>query len=608
MEAHKRIGDYEILEELGRGGMGRVYKVRNTISDRVEAMKVLLPDLVGRQDLAARFVREIKTLAALHHPNIASLRTAMTADNQLVMIMEFVEGESLAHRLRRGPLQRDEALSYIGQALAALDYAHAQGVVHRDIKPANMMLTPQGVVKLTDFGIARSRNDQTLTVAGTTTGSLSYMSPEQVNGEETDARSDLYSLGISLYELVTGERPFRADSDFGVMVAHLKEMPRPPIELQPGLGPELNAVILKSIAKSPADRFQSAAEFGAALNTLQPAGQPAVVAPSTVIGNAAAAPTQIIGQRPVVAAAAAAATPLRPETMSIPTGSGRVTPPSVPAAAVVPPVPGPVTKQGHPALYVVLGGVLVLSALVGAGLYIGSADARPSGATESANPAAAVSPSTPAPAAATPSEAAAPSLPAPTAAPLPAATPDATPGAATAGTSSAAPTASAPTGTSSPAAASSSTMTAAPTAAAAGTVAGAAANARANDRNTASRRPAPPAAPAAPAAPRARDSEAATPPAAAQPAAALDLEDLETSVDQLTARAAAVDTSLTTMQRQQAAQGFNMRGDVLERQVAMRTNLKLAQDAIAAGNAARAKRYIDLLEGNISFLERFLGR
>ena len=143
MEAKKRIGDYEILGELGSGGMGRVFRVRNVISDRVEAMKVLLPDLVGRQDLAARFLREIKVLAALNHPNIAALRTALTADNQLVMIMEYVEGQSVADRLAQGPIATADAIKYIDQVLDALSYAHAQGVVHRDIKPANMMLTPE---------------------------------------------------------------------------------------------------------------------------------------------------------------------------------------------------------------------------------------------------------------------------------------------------------------------------------------------------------------------------------------------------------------------------------------------------------------------------------
>ena len=144
MDMNKRIGDYEILGKLGSGGMGAVYQVRNVISDRVEAMKVLLPDLVGRQDLAARFLREIKVLAALHHPNIAALRTALTADNQLVMIMEFVEGQSLSQRLDTRPIPIDDALSlHRSGARRARATRTRSSVIHRDIKPANMMLTPE---------------------------------------------------------------------------------------------------------------------------------------------------------------------------------------------------------------------------------------------------------------------------------------------------------------------------------------------------------------------------------------------------------------------------------------------------------------------------------
>src|SRR5215470_12332095 len=137
-EVGKHVGDYEILAVLGAGGMGKVYKVRNMISDRVEAMKVLLPDLAGRQELASRFLREIKVLAALNHPNIAALRTALTLDNQLVMIMEFVEGTRLAQRIMQGPIPVANALTHIDQALSALSYAHQQHVIHRDVKPANM--------------------------------------------------------------------------------------------------------------------------------------------------------------------------------------------------------------------------------------------------------------------------------------------------------------------------------------------------------------------------------------------------------------------------------------------------------------------------------------
>ena len=204
----ERIGDYEVLRVLGAGGMGRVYQVRSVITDRIEAMKVLLPDLEGQEQVAARFLREIKVLAALKHPNIATLHAAFTVDNQLVMLMEYVEGQSLASRLSSGAIPVPEALTYVDQLLDALSYAHQRHVIHRDIKPANMMLTPEGTVKLMDFGIARTEGESTLlTAPGSTLGSMNYMSPEQVKGEHTDERSDLYSLGISLYEMVTGPTP-----------------------------------------------------------------------------------------------------------------------------------------------------------------------------------------------------------------------------------------------------------------------------------------------------------------------------------------------------------------------------------------------------------------
>ncbi len=276
-EVRKRIGDYEIVRELGHGGMGQVYLVRNVISDRVEAMKVLLPDLAQQGDLANRFMREIKVLASLEHPNIAQLRTAFTADNQLVMIMEYVEGDTLAHRLERGAFSTADALNYMGQVLTALSYAHGKGVIHRDIKPANMMLTPQGVIKLMDFGIARSTQDLGMTVTGTTLGSVCYMSPEQVKSEPTDARSDLYSAGVSLYEMVTGHTMFSATSSFSIMEAHVKETPHPPIELQPNLPKALNDIIVMAVAKDPAQRFQTADAFRNALSQVGVAAAPAAV-------------------------------------------------------------------------------------------------------------------------------------------------------------------------------------------------------------------------------------------------------------------------------------------------------------------------------------------
>jgi len=352
-ETNKRVGDYQILNELGSGGMGRVYRVRNLISDRIEAMKVLLPDLTGQQELAARFLREIKLMASLDHPNIAALRTAFTADNQLVMIMEYVEGDTVAARLEHGAVPLSDALNWIGQVLSALSYAHQQQVIHRDIKPVNMMLTPQGVIKLMDFGIARGGADRSLTMSGTTLGSLSYMSPEQVKGEATDARSDLYSVGISLYEMVTGQRPFQAHSDYSIMAAHVKEAPKPPIELQPGLPSALNEIILMAIAKDPAQRFQTADAFRNALGSV-PVAAPAVVR------SAAETPTVDTVTPAAAWQTAPAATP-----------PVAVLKDSKAAALSAPlPVPPPPQPRSHRGLYMTLGALIVLAVLVAAGIYL----------------------------------------------------------------------------------------------------------------------------------------------------------------------------------------------------------------------------------------------
>ena len=340
MEPGARIGDYEILDELGRGGMGRVYRVRNVISDRTDAMKVLLPSLAGHEDLAARFLREIKVLAALDHPNIAALRTALTAGNQIVMIMELVEGEPLSRRLKRGPLPVGEAIACMDQMLAALAYAHERQVIHRDIKPANVMVGADGVVKLTDFGIARSIRDESLTATGTTTGSLPYMAPEQINGEPVDARADIYAAGISLYEMVTGRTPFQGTSEYGLMSAHLNETPRPAIEWRADLPAWLNDCIMRAIRKDPAARFQSASEFRAALQG------------HALEADGAAAATEIIRRPPPVPGAVSAYGP---------PPDGRQ-----PRARAV---------FAHPLAYMALGGVVIVALAAGTGAYLRRAEA-----------------------------------------------------------------------------------------------------------------------------------------------------------------------------------------------------------------------------------------
>jgi len=353
-EEIKRIGDYEILAELGAGGMGRVYKVRNTISDRVEAMKILLPDLAGREELAARFLREIKLLASLNHPNIAQLRTAFTNNNQLVMIMEYVEGVSMATHLSGAAISVPDAVNYIDQVLNAVGYAHQQNVIHRDMKPGNMMLTPQGVVKVMDFGIARSDTDQTLTLAGTSLGTVNYMSPEQVKGLSTDPRSDLYSVGVCLYEMVTGKKPFMAGSDYSIMTAHVNEAPRPPVDLQPDLPPALNQIILIAIAKDPAQRFQTAAAFRNALNNVRGVS-PAVAA---VPGFAPTTAMTSFGAPATSASQVATFAMARERT--------QVTP--IPSIPMPPPPPAP--PAGHRGLYMMLGALIVVAGLVFAGIYL----------------------------------------------------------------------------------------------------------------------------------------------------------------------------------------------------------------------------------------------
>ncbi|HLW78540.1 MAG TPA: protein kinase, partial [Terriglobia bacterium] len=323
---------------------GKVYKVRNAISERIEAMKVLLPNLATNPDLEGRFLREIKTLATLEHPNIAQLRTALRIENQLLMIMEFVDGKSLAQVLQQGPPTLAESVDWVSQVLSALSYAHGMGIIHRDIKPANMMLTPGGLIKLMDFGIAKGAADAKLTMTGQTLGSLSYMSPEQVKAMPLDGRSDIYSLGITFYELVTGKRPFREDSDYALMAAHLQKAPTPPIELDPTLPPTLNEIILMSLAKDPAGRFQTAAAFQNALESVRgslgPVARPAM--PGGVFGLGAGP-----GLTPDTATVRTTTTPGPPPTalMSGPPAPGSLGTPGGPAwsgaSAMMPGVPRP---------------------------------------------------------------------------------------------------------------------------------------------------------------------------------------------------------------------------------------------------------------------------
>jgi eukaryotic-like serine/threonine-protein kinase len=283
----ERVGDYEILGLVGKGGMGCVYRVRNVISERTEAMKVLLADLQSEPELANRFLREIRTLGTLDHPNIAALHTALQIGNQLLMVMEFVEGMTLQQLRAQSALSPEQVIVYVQQLLAALSFAHDRGVIHRDLKPANIMVTPQGTVKLTDFGIAKSKVIHELTQPGTTMGSLNYMSPEQAGGKGVDNRSDLYSLGITMYEILAGNLPFEDESAYVVLHNQLNVSPRPPIEVNPLLPKPLNDVILKALEKDPENRFQSARSFSEALEQASGIASAASLEPTPMAGRGA---------------------------------------------------------------------------------------------------------------------------------------------------------------------------------------------------------------------------------------------------------------------------------------------------------------------------------
>jgi eukaryotic-like serine/threonine-protein kinase len=260
------IGPYRIVEKLGEGGMGEVYRALDTMLEREVAIKSLHRFLTQDTSRLERFRSEAVTLAKLNHPNIAILHNFFEVNGDYYMVMEYVEGETFEDLLRRlGALPLRQALELFCQALRGFEHAHARKVIHRDIKPGNLMLTAERTVKITDFGIARVMGTGRLTQTGKLIGTLEYMSPEQVQGAEQDARSDIYSLGILLYEMVTGHVPFSSTSDFEIMKSHLEARPRTPREFVGDLPAEVEGAIQRALEKEPARRFQAASEFRAVL-------------------------------------------------------------------------------------------------------------------------------------------------------------------------------------------------------------------------------------------------------------------------------------------------------------------------------------------------------
>jgi serine/threonine-protein kinase len=293
------VGNYKITEKIGEGGMGAVFKGIDMMLEREVAIKMLRPELASQPQVVERFRSEAVTLAKLNHPNIATLFSFLRQGEDFFMVMEYVRGETLDSVIRKhGAMSIERAIAMFCQALEGIEHAHRLDIIHRDIKPANMMLTDTGTIKVMDFGIARVLGTSRLTRQGSIVGTIEYMSPEQVRGEETDARSDIYSLGILLYEMLTGRVPFQSDSEFALMKSQIEDAPTPPRSFAMHIPLVVEQAIMRSLAKKPDARYQTAGEFRAVL--LQGIGalsgpvdhtKSTYAAPSTRLGDAYAAPS-----------------------------------------------------------------------------------------------------------------------------------------------------------------------------------------------------------------------------------------------------------------------------------------------------------------------------
>ncbi|HWR52444.1 MAG TPA: protein kinase, partial [Bryobacteraceae bacterium] len=284
LEPGRVAGNYEILDYIRSSNDEVCYRVRNTLARRVESMRVLGAAVASDPERTERFLREMGVQARLAHPNILTFFGAVELDRQLVIMSELVEGVTLAERLLCGPMTWDEACGFTLQLLAALGHAHSLGIVHRDVTPARMIVTPDGVLKLTDFGLAKANTSPALTQVGSVVGNLKYISPEQIRGTAlVDGRSDLYSAGIVLYECVTGRVPFDQKSQFELMAAHVSQPPAAPSAVNPRIPAGADAVILKALQKDPAARYQSAADFAAALANASAVARTSVPLPASIL-------------------------------------------------------------------------------------------------------------------------------------------------------------------------------------------------------------------------------------------------------------------------------------------------------------------------------------
>jgi eukaryotic-like serine/threonine-protein kinase len=260
-------GRHQILKELGKGSMGVVYQAHDPQIDRLVALKVLRPDRVATEAFSQRFLKEAKAIGRLSHPNMVTVYDVGEDQGTVYIAMEFLEGKPLDEIIKNDSFQPEEVIELGIQVAEALDYAHRRGIVHRDIKPSNIIVQPDGQIKITDFGIARIEDPEATqqTQAGEILGTPAYMSPEQVLSQPVDGRSDLFSLGVVLYELATGKRPFRGENIAAMFRNITGEDPPEPMKINPAAPPELSSIVMRCLAKSPERRFGTGKDLAEAL-------------------------------------------------------------------------------------------------------------------------------------------------------------------------------------------------------------------------------------------------------------------------------------------------------------------------------------------------------